>query len=69
MHITTSSELIGSGLRWRRDGTGWALWLGRRCFGRVVQDAKYPGMFRVALSGDRSGDMANLPWAKNAYCV
>ena len=53
-------------LTWRRDGTDWVLLAGRRCFGRVVADSKYPGMWRPTLSGGRLGDMANLAWAKNA---
>jgi hypothetical protein len=33
---------------------------GRRGFGRVVPDSKYPGMWRSTLSGGRLSDMANL---------
>jgi hypothetical protein len=47
-------------LTWRRDGTGWVLLAGRRSFGRVVADSKYPGMWRSTLSGGRLSDMANL---------
>ena len=53
-------------LTWRRDGTGWVLFAGRRRFGRVVADSKYPEMWRSTLSGGRLSDMANLAWAKNA---
>src|SRR5262249_56120949 len=49
-----------------RDGRGWVLLAGRRRFGRVVADSKYPGMSRSTLSGGRLSDMANLAWAKNA---
>src|SRR6516165_11966399 len=51
---------------WRRDGADWVLFSGRRRFGRVVADSKYPEMWRSTLSGGRLSDMANLAWAKNA---
>jgi hypothetical protein len=51
---------------WRRDGADWVLLAGRRRFGRVVADSKYPGMSRSTLSGGRLSDMTNLAWAKNA---
>ena len=54
---------------WRRDGADWILLSGRRRFGRVVPDSKYPGMWRSTLSGGRLSDMANLAWAKNAVLV
>lgn len=57
------------GLAWRRDGDGWILVAGRRRFGRVVPDAKHPGMFRPVLSHGRLGDMANLSWVKNAVLL
>jgi hypothetical protein len=60
------AQIIGAGLAWKRDGDGWVLHLGRRRFGRVVADAKWPGMFRSLLSGGCLSDMANLTWAKNA---
>jgi hypothetical protein len=60
------TELTGVGLQWKRSGSNWHLFLGRRRFGRVVPDAKYPGMFRSVLSSGRLSDMANLAWAKNA---
>jgi len=53
-------------LTWRRNGPDWVLLAGRRRFGRVVADSKYPGMWRSTLSGGRLSDMANLAWAKNA---
>jgi hypothetical protein len=56
-------------LTWRRDGADWILLSGRRRFGRVVPDSKYPGMWRSTLSGGRLSDMANLAWAKNAVLV
>jgi hypothetical protein len=59
----------GTSLTWRRDGTDWILLAGRRRFGRVVPDSKYPGMWRSTLSGGRLSDMANLAWAKNAVLM
>jgi hypothetical protein len=61
-----AAELAAARLQWKRSGNGWLLYLGRRRFGRVVPDTKYPGMFRSVLSGGRLSDMANLAWAKNA---
>lgn len=58
--------LRGASLIWRRDGADWVLFSGRRRFGRVVADSKYPEMWRSTLSGGRLSDMANLAWAKNA---
>src|SRR6516165_3351709 len=59
-------ELIGAKLQWKRNGNEWLLCLDRRRLGRVMPDAKHPGMFRSVLSGGRLSDMANLAWAKNA---
>jgi hypothetical protein len=56
-------------LRWRRDGDGWVLACGRRRFGRVHPDPKWPGMWRSAMPEGRPSDMANLAWAKNAVLV
>jgi hypothetical protein len=56
-------------LTWHRDGADWILLAGRRRFGRVVPDRKYPDMWRSVLSGGRLSDMANLAWAKNAVLV
>jgi hypothetical protein len=56
-------------LIWKRDGTDWILLAGRRRMGRVVPDAKWPGMWRSTMSGGRFSDMANLTWAKNAVLV
>ena len=53
-------------LTWRRHGTGWRLLAGRRRFGEVVPDSKYPNMWRSPKSDGRMSDMANLSWAKNA---
>ena len=61
-----STKVIGADLQWKRDGNDWLLCLGRRRFGRVVPEAKWLGMFRSVLSGDRLSDMANLTWSKNA---
>jgi hypothetical protein len=53
-------------LTWRREPSGnWILLHKRRRMGRVVPDSKYPGMYRIALSGGRFSDMANLSWAKS----
>jgi hypothetical protein len=52
--------------QWKRDATGWRLMLGKRCFGRIVSDAKYSGMWRSPLSDGRLSDMANISWAKEA---
>ena len=59
----------GSPLAWRRDGNGWLLLAGRRRFGRVVPDPKYPGMWRSVKAGGQLSDMSNLSWAKNAVLV
>src|SRR5262249_39470964 len=56
-------------LTWRRDGVNWVLLSGRRRFGRVVPDSKWPGIWRSKLSGGRLSDMANIDWAKNAVLV
>jgi hypothetical protein len=56
-------------LAWRRDGDGWLLVFGRRRFGRVVPDQKYPGMWRSVKPGGQLSDMANLSWAKNAVLI
>jgi hypothetical protein len=55
----------GADLRWRRDGADWILLHGRRRVGRVIPDAKWPGMFRSVMSGGLS-DLAGLAWAKSA---
>jgi hypothetical protein len=55
-----------SELTWHRQPNGdWILLHKRRRMGRVVPDSKYPGMYRIALSGGRLSDMANLSWAKS----
>lgn len=59
------SPLVRS-LAWRKIGKSWQLIAGRRRFGTVVPDSKYPGMWRSPLSGGRLSDMANLSWARNA---
>jgi hypothetical protein len=53
-------------LTWRRHKTGWWLFAGRRRFGDVVPDSKYPGMWRSPKSNGRMSDIAYLSWAKNA---
>jgi hypothetical protein len=62
----SNPELIGCDLTWKRNGADWVLHRKRRRMGRVVPDSKNPGMYRIALSGGRLSDMANLSWAKNA---
>ena len=57
---------IASDLAWRLDAIGWMLFYKRRRMGRVVPDAKHPGMFRSPKSGGRLSDMANLTWSKSA---
>jgi hypothetical protein len=62
----TQPNISATQLRWKRNGTDWLLYLGRRRLGRVVPDAKWTGMYRSVLSGGRLSDMANLSWSKNA---
>ena len=64
-----SGGITASPLAWRRDGTGWLLLAGRRRFGRVVPDSKYPGMWLSVKAGGQLSDMSNLSWAKNAVLV
>jgi hypothetical protein len=56
-------------LLWKREKADWILLAGRRRFGRVVPDRKYPGMWRSVMPDGRLSDMANLAWAKNAVLV
>lgn len=63
---TRGAALIGAGLHWRRIGSGWRLFDGRRRFGEIVPDSTYPNMWRPVLTGGRHGDMANITWAKHA---
>lgn len=51
--------------KWKRHGAEWRLYRDRRVVGRVVSDAKWPGMWRVKLPGGLS-DMVNLTRAKDA---
>jgi hypothetical protein len=53
-------------LKWGRHGAGWRLFAGRRRFGDVVPDGKYPNMWRSPKSDGRMSDIANLSWAKNS---
>jgi hypothetical protein len=68
--MSTAADLleyaIRSQLKWKRDGADWVLWFSRRRVGRVVPDAKYPGMFRWVRSAGRLSDMANISWVKDA---
>jgi hypothetical protein len=63
---TRGAALIGAGLHWRRIGSGWRLFDGRRRFGEIVPDSTYPMMWRPVLTGGRLGDTANITWAKHA---
>jgi hypothetical protein len=63
---TRDAALTAAGLHWRRIGSGWRLFDGRRCFGEIVPDSTYPNMWRPVLTGGRLGDMANVTWAKHA---
>ena len=63
---TCGAVLIGAGLHWRRIGSGWRLFDGRRRFGELVPDSTYPNMWRPVLTGGGLGDMANITWAKHA---
>jgi hypothetical protein len=65
-HDTRGAALIGTGLHWRRIGSGWRLFDGRRRFGELVPDSTYPNMWRPVLTGGHVGDMANITWAKHA---
>ena len=58
--------ITGANLRWRRDGSAWVLFHGRRRVGRVIPDAEHAGMWRSTMSGGRLSDMANLTWSKSA---
>ena len=48
-----------------RHGAEWRLYRDRRVVGRVVPDAKWPGMWRVQLPGGLS-EMVNLARARDA---
>jgi hypothetical protein len=63
---TRGAAVIGAGLHWRRIGSGWRLFDGRRRFGEIVPDSTYPNMWRPVLTGGRLGDIANIIWAKHA---
>jgi hypothetical protein len=55
-------------MTWKRVGTDWCLFSGRRVVARVVPDAAYPGMWRVELPGGLS-DMVNLTRPRDAARV
>jgi hypothetical protein len=63
---TRDAAVIGAGLHWRRLGSGWRLFDGRRRFGEIVPDSTHPNMWRPVLAGGHVGDMANITWAKHA---
>jgi hypothetical protein len=65
-HATYGAAVIGAGLHWRRIGSGWRLFDGRRRFGEIIRDRTYPNMWRPVLTGGHVGDMANITWAKHA---
>jgi hypothetical protein len=48
-------------LKWRRERTDDVLYCGRR----LVPDATYPGMWRVAYPDGEFGDRKNLTWARH----
>jgi hypothetical protein len=53
-------------LIWKREGADQVLYWGKRKFGRIIPDAKWPGMFRSTLPNGQLSDMANIAWAKTA---
>jgi hypothetical protein len=55
-----------SRLKWKRDGSDWVLWCGRRRMGCVVPDSDQTGMYRSIKTGGRLSDMASLAWSKDA---
>jgi hypothetical protein len=65
-HIEMAHSARRTTLEWRRDGAGWRLFAGRRRFGRVIPDSRYPGMWHSVLATGQLSDMANLSWARNA---
>ena len=52
-------------LVWRREGTDDVVYCGRRRVVRLVPDATYPGMWRVAYPDGELGDRKNLTWARH----
>ena len=52
-------------LKWRREGTDDVVYCGRRRVLRLVPDATYPNMWRVAYSDGELGDCKNLTWARH----
>jgi hypothetical protein len=42
------------GLEWRKDGTGWRLFAGKRKFGQVVFEGAWTGRGRTSHSSSRS---------------
>jgi hypothetical protein len=52
-------------LKWRREGTDDVLYCGRRRVLRLVPDATYPNMWRVAYPDGELGDLKNLTWARH----
>jgi hypothetical protein len=57
-------------LRWKSEGKGGSrLLLGNRCFGRIVPDSRYRGMWRSVMPNGSLSDMANIAWAKHAVIM
>ncbi len=56
---------IAAATKWKRHDTEWRLYRDRRVVGRVVPDAKWPGMWRAQLPRGLS-DMVNLTRARDA---
>jgi hypothetical protein len=52
-------------LKWRREGTDDVVYCGRRRLLRLVPDATYPGMWRVAYPDGVIGELKNLTWARH----
>jgi hypothetical protein len=52
-------------LKWRREGSNDVLYCGRRRVLRLVPDAIYPNMWRVAYPDGELGDFKHLTWARH----
>jgi hypothetical protein len=59
-------NLTPAPLYWASDGDCWVLRLGKRKFGRVFRDDRFPTMWRSLRADSRLSDMASLSWAKSA---
>src|SRR5262245_45057924 len=65
-HATRGAAVIGAGLRWRRIGSSWRVFDGRRRLGQIGPHSTSPNMLRPVLAGGGLGDMPNITWAKHA---